>query len=380
MLGVVILVLLIIGIMLWHNIRVTSQEPDPDDLLALPPTREPSVVGPLIDPDMSDLTLASFVSYGPTDLHFPVGTLLSSSAPENVQHELLTSIPIAPVGPAFELPESFDAREKWPDSITQAYQQGECGSCWAFASALAVSDRLRIVNPEDEHLRRVFMYRPFSMDAQYPVMNNLSPYQLVVCDTCSQERTNLPLATSYQAGGPDTTCNHGCEGGFLEVVYDYLNTTGVTTLLDTNETCDPLSGDCPCRSEDKGKRYTSSRIYSLVAPDESLQVRKEKVMRDLYLRGPVTIGYVVYESFYDFFNQNPTGVYSDRVRPPNDRPTGGHAVDIVGWGTEESTGVFYWLIRNSWGAGWGDNGYFRMQFDLGDAMENVVAGDVTPPE
>ncbi|XP_039276821.1 cathepsin B-like cysteine proteinase 3 [Nilaparvata lugens] len=37
---------------------------------------------------------------------------------------------------------------------------------------------------------------------------------------------------------------------------------------------------------------------------------------------------------------------------------GGHAVKIIGWGSEN--GVPYWLIANSWNDDWGENGYFRM--------------------
>ena len=38
-----------------------------------------------------------------------------------------------------------------------------------------------------------------------------------------------------------------------------------------------------------------------------------------------------------------------------------HAVNIVGWGVEGSTGTEYWIVRNSFGTYWGVNGYFYMK-------------------
>ena len=46
---------------------------------------------------------------------------------------------------------------------------------------------------------------------------------------------------------------------------------------------------------------------------------------------------------------------------------GGHAVKVVGWGVQNTTGEEYWLVANSWGPTWGEEGYFR--FSLNDTGE-----------
>ncbi len=62
----------------------------------------------------------------------------------------------------------------------------------------------------------------------------------------------------------------------------------------------------------------------------------------------------VISSFYDYVD----GVYSDPKCP---NTIHNHAVAIVGWGTDASSGMDYWILRNSWGTGWGQGGYFKMQ-------------------
>jgi C1A family cysteine protease len=62
----------------------------------------------------------------------------------------------------------------------------------------------------------------------------------------------------------------------------------------------------------------------------------------------------VIDSFYDYSS----GVYSDPTCPDDKH---NHSVAIVGWGTDETSGEAYWIVRNSWGPDWGDKGYIKVQ-------------------
>lgn len=368
---------------LWYRYRpIPNPTPEPRPSRSASSRRrsrlpaDHEVVGALIPSGVepAQYVTGSVINLGDPDISYPVGTLLVEESPPSVQLELLTRIPQGPLR-GIEVPESFDCRQKWPGLISEAYHQGSCGSCWAFASAMAVSDRIRIANPDDAELKKRFIYRPFvdGQNVQYPVINNLSPYYLVSCDTCGSTFRSFPQTTEYVAGN-DLQCDNGCEGGYLQLVYDFMMTSGVPTLLSAPTSCDPTVQDCPCTSTPDAKIYKPSRVYSLVAPNETKETRRRRIMEDVFQKGPVSIGFKVYQSFYDFFAQNPTGVYSNLVRPQNDRPIGGHAVVIVGWGMDEN-GTFYWIMRNSWGIAWGDQGYFKMQYDFEGILENVMAGE-----
>lgn len=392
----------VLALFLWYQ-----RKPQAAPRKRRPRTTVPSeheVVGSIVPPSTKPTMMVTgpVINTSSSNIEYPVGTLLVQNAPPAVQAELLLKVPQGALQ-GIAVPDTFDCREKWPGLISNAYHQGSCGSCWAFASAMAVSDRIRIVNPDDKELRIRFMYRPFVPPSSngttiaYPVLNNMSPYYLVSCDTCGKTFSTFPKATEYVTG-PDLQCNGGCEGGYLQLVYDFMMKSGVPSLYTSPTDCDPTIQDCPCSSVENmacdphihndcpsqcdqplpqecirpRKIYRPKQVYSLVAPNESKEIRRRRIMEDIYERGPVTIGFAVYQSFYDFFANNPKGVYSNLVRPQNDRPIGGHAVDIVGWGTDEN-GTFYWTMRNSWGESWGDLGFFKMQYDFEGILENVMA-------
>lgn len=54
------------------------------------------------------------------------------------------------------------------------------------------------------------------------------------------------------------------------------------------------------------------------------------------------------------------GVFSD-YECRNDYDSLNHAVLVVGYGKDTVTGYDYWLVKNTWGKTWGENGYIRMR-------------------
>lgn len=82
--------------------------------------------------------------------------------------------------------------------------------------------------------------------------------------------------------------------------------------------------------------------------------------------GPLTAAFNVYDCFLSY----KSGVY---VRTSSSIfPLGGHAVTIVGWGTEN--GLDYWRCRNSWNSGWGDAGYFKIAMNQCGISNQCYAG------
>lgn len=91
------------------------------------------------------------------------------------------------------------------------------------------------------------------------------------------------------------------------------------------------------------------------------------IQQEILANGPVETAFSV---FYDFMNYE-SGVYQHTQGPF----VGGHAVKIIGWGTQNSTD--YWLVANSWDTTWGAlGGYFLIRRGVDECYieSNAIAG------
>ncbi|CBI27807.3 hypothetical protein VitviT2T_016273 [Vitis vinifera] len=209
------------------------------------------------------------------------------------------------------LPETKDWRE---DGIVSPIKdQGHCGSCWTFSTTGALEAAYA---------------QAFGKGI------SLSEQQLVDC-----------------AGAFN---NFGCHGGLPSQAFEYIKYNGG---LDTEEAYPytGLDGTCKFSSENIGVQVLDSVNITLGAEDEL----KHAVA---FVR-PVSVAFEVVHDFR-FYKK---GVYTSGTCGSTPMDVN-HAVLAVGYGVED--GVAYWLIKNSWGENWGDNGYFKME--LGKNMCGVA--------
>lgn len=205
------------------------------------------------------------------------------------------------------IPSSFDSTTQWPGLIHAIRNQERCGSCWAFSAAEVLSDRVAI--------------------ATKTASSVLSPEDMVSCDTGDM----------------------GCSGGQLPNAWKYLQSTGIVT-----DKCLPYEAGsgtapaCPNKCAD-GENWGQSKVKasSAYAIHGVANMQKE-----IMTNGPIQVAFKVYKSFMSY----KTGVYQKHWY--EFLPEGGHAVKIVGWGTD--SGVDYWKVANSWDTTWGEDGYFRI--------------------
>ncbi len=206
------------------------------------------------------------------------------------------------------LPDNFDAREKWPACIRPVRNQGDCGSCWAFAATNQLTDRLCI------HTQRDII---------------LSPQYMIECD-------------KY-----DGCCN----GGNLDSSFRFLEEQGTVEdrCMKYDKNCEKCrETDCPRFKCKAGSVWSSTNVQA--------------VKEQLYSRGPVEGAFDVFQDFLYYKK----GVYYHA----QGEFLGGHAIEVVGWGVED--GLNYWMCKNSWDVNWGIVGYFKIKMGDCDINNNMI--------
>ncbi|ALC42823.1 cer [Drosophila busckii] len=215
------------------------------------------------------------------------------------EHEVKGNIDYTPSGRA--LPASIDWRTR--GAVTPVKNQGTCGSCYTFAAAAA--------------LEGAYFLKTGSL---YP----LSEQNLLDCTTVS------PYS------------NMGCNGGYGGRTLQYVVNNGGVDY----EYYYPYEGVLRnCRYNYNYRGATARQVVNVAGNEAALQAAVAE-------KGPVAV--TIYSS--NAFNSYKSGVFFDNYC--NSYGTN-HLVTVVGYGTDSYYGD-YWLIKNSWGTWWGEQGYMRM--------------------
>ena len=236
--------------------------------------------------------------------HEIVGTAIMQD--QNCKSTLATTLNVAPSLPIGSIPSSFD----WRDAgiITAVKDQKLCGSCWAFAATGA-------------------------LEAFWALYSGVSPVEL-------SEQQLIDCSESFG--------NTGCEGGLPSKAFEYIKTqSGLNT--ENAYPYEAINDTCRYNRYSNGAKAFSGSV-------NIAQGNEQAILNSLIGFGPITVAFQVEADFllYD------SGIYRSFTCSSSATAVN-HAALIVGYGTDLTNGIAYWIVKNSWGTMWGEDGYFLIE-------------------
>ncbi|GMH21515.1 hypothetical protein Nepgr_023357 [Nepenthes gracilis] len=201
-----------------------------------------------------------------------------------------------------DVPPSIDWRKL--GAVTPVRDQGQCGSCWAFSTVVAVEGINQIKTKK---------------------LVPLSEQELVDCDTAQ---------------------NQGCNGGLMEIAFQFIKEKGGLSTADDY----PYSAQDGACDGDKLNNPTVS-----IDGHENVPENDEDALKKAVANQPVSVAINAGGSEFQFYSE---GVFTGECGTDLD-----HGVAAVGYGVTLD-GTKYWIVKNSWGPEWGENGYIRIQRDV----------------
>lgn len=185
-------------------------------------------------------------------------------------------------------------------AVTPVKNQEQCGSCWAFSTTGSVEGAWFLANG---------------------ALPSLSEQQLVDCSTAEG--------------------NQGCNGGLMDYGFEYIvKNKGITT-----ETAYPYTATGPNACVAAGKP-----VAATILGYKDVPVNSETALETAIAQTPVSVAVEADQSVFQFYSG---GVMDSACGTQLD-----HGVLAVGYGT--LGGKDYYLVKNSWGASWGANGYILL--------------------
>jgi len=216
-----------------------------------------------------------------------------------------------PVIPTEKLPSRWDWRDKTPGGLPPIRDQGDCGSCWAFATVGALECAIKI-----------------------------------------KDGINVDLSEQWLVDCATGLFWYGCDGGIS--AHDWHKGTrtdscgGYGAVLETDYPYTGYDGSCSCPKP----HYYTIRDWHYVGPMLGIP-SLDALKTAIYRYGPIVASMEAKESFLAYKG----GLYNDKTES---KDTPNHMIVIVGWDDNYGSGAF--IIRNSWGTYWGENGYGYIEY------------------
>ncbi|XP_057506603.1 senescence-specific cysteine protease SAG39-like [Actinidia eriantha] len=202
------------------------------------------------------------------------------------------------------VPSTMDWRKK--GAVTAIKDQGQCGCCWAFSVVAAMEGITQLTTGK---------------------LIALSEQELVDCDVSGEDQ--------------------GCNGGLMDDAFTFIQqNNGLTT--ESNYPYDGTDGTC--------NRNKEANHAAKITGYEDVPTNSESALLKAVANQPVSVAIDAGGLDFQFYS---SGVFTGDCGTDLD-----HGVAAVGYGTSDD-GTKYWLVKNSWGIGWGEQGYIRMQRDIG---------------
>jgi len=199
-----------------------------------------------------------------------------------------------------ELPASVDWVTK--GAVTPVKNQGQCGSCWAFSTTGSTEGRMQIKTGD---------------------LVSLSEQQLVDC--------------SHNG-------NMGCHGGLMDNGFKYIKHNGLCT--EESYEYKAVGGTCQADTCTTGIKANQMTGFKDVERDDM------NALMEAVAEGPVSIAIEADHQAFQFYKG---GVLTKTCGTMLD-----HGVLVTGYGTSDDS-TDYWMVKNSWGASWGNDGYIKLE-------------------
>lgn len=242
-----------------------------------------------------------------------------------------------------DLPESFD----WTTQgrVTPVKDQGDVGTCWAFST---------VENIEGQWIQ---LGQP---------MTNLSVEQVVECDgTADIQKNNTHADCGVFGGWPYLAYQYVMRAGGLQTWEDYWYCCGLGGKPGTCEICPPAGYNwtrcgppvpyCNMTQSCAVKINAKKFVPGLNVVDwKAVEQNETTIAEQLMNIGPLSVA--LDATLLQFYHK---GVFDPLFCSKSNLD---HAVLLVGFGKEKDlfSTKLYWKVKNSWGAKWGEDGYFRI--------------------